>query len=145
MPECSICLHNIKSNNLIETKCKHKFHKYCLKEWLKTNNTCPICREPIKRVYSVYCENYNCNTLLSVKNKVFGFTDIEREKFNKIFLYNNLQRIKLSKKKILLRIKEDSKMVNYIFKSNKNNLKKIFILIKYQINKIFIPESQHLN
>ena len=44
-PECSICL--LKLNNGTEIKtlfCTHKFHDKCIEKWLKTNNTCPLCR-----------------------------------------------------------------------------------------------------
>ena len=44
--ECSICLQ--KSNKpKCKTSCGHIFHISCLKEWLKTNVTCPLCRKTI--------------------------------------------------------------------------------------------------
>ena len=46
---CSICLDDysdpeIKLNKL---PCNHVFHKYCIQEWLKNNDTCPECRMEI--------------------------------------------------------------------------------------------------
>ena len=46
---CSICLDyyddpEIKLNKL---SCNHVFHKDCIQEWLKNNNTCPECRSEI--------------------------------------------------------------------------------------------------
>lgn len=44
--ECSICLS--KGNKaLCKTECEHYFHITCIKEWLKDNSTCPICRRQI--------------------------------------------------------------------------------------------------
>lgn len=43
MDVCVICLNNIACNSCI-TKCNHKFHIYCLQEWYKYKNNCPICR-----------------------------------------------------------------------------------------------------
>ena len=45
---CSICLDNI-DNNLKQTQCNHYFHKECLNKWLNNNNTCPNCREELKK------------------------------------------------------------------------------------------------
>jgi len=46
---CSICLDDysdpeIKLNKL---PCHHVFHKECIQEWLKNNDTCPECRTEI--------------------------------------------------------------------------------------------------
>jgi len=43
--ECSICMESYKLNELVyELPCVHIYHKECIKKWLKSNNTCPICR-----------------------------------------------------------------------------------------------------
>tara|TARA_B100000900_G_scaffold404791_1_gene413602 strand:- start:697 stop:1185 length:489 start_codon:yes stop_codon:yes gene_type:complete len=45
---CTICLQKI---NLISPKkisscpCGHDFHHSCIKKWVISNNTCPVCRE----------------------------------------------------------------------------------------------------
>lgn len=39
--ECSVCMGDEID---ITTPCDHKFHWHCLKEWLNTKSTCPICR-----------------------------------------------------------------------------------------------------
>ena len=41
---CSICLENLKDNNCVILNCEHIYHKICIKEWLKKNNSCPNCR-----------------------------------------------------------------------------------------------------
>ena len=42
---CSICLDEIKINKKIyNISCNHKFHKKCLKNWLKEKFSCPTCR-----------------------------------------------------------------------------------------------------
>jgi len=40
---CAICLNNI-TNDIFISKCNHKFHNNCIKEWCKKNNSCPSCR-----------------------------------------------------------------------------------------------------
>lgn len=48
--KCTICLDNIKLNQeLTQLKCKHKFHKTCIKYWLLNQSTkCPICRTELR-------------------------------------------------------------------------------------------------
>ena len=41
--ECSICL-SPKKKGLVTIICMHIFHKQCINEWVKYDNTCPICR-----------------------------------------------------------------------------------------------------
>ena len=44
--ECSICLTSTNKPKCV-TKCGHHFHISCIKQWLKVNHTCPMCREPL--------------------------------------------------------------------------------------------------
>ena len=41
--ECSICLEPCRFGRY-KLQCKHIFHKKCIKEWFKTNKSCPNCR-----------------------------------------------------------------------------------------------------
>ena len=42
---CVICLEDFKNHDkAIILPCIHLFHKNCIKNWLKKNNTCPICK-----------------------------------------------------------------------------------------------------
>jgi len=44
-PNCCICISDIKLGELtIMLPCAHMFHDNCVVSWLKTNNTCPVCR-----------------------------------------------------------------------------------------------------
>jgi DNA-directed RNA polymerase subunit RPC12/RpoP len=49
MAECPICMENIKEEeDILITKCKHKFHASCLLQNTKTNGyKCPNCRGPL--------------------------------------------------------------------------------------------------
>lgn len=43
---CSICRENFKDKDIItELPCKHFYHKYCIKLWLKREFNCPYCRK----------------------------------------------------------------------------------------------------
>jgi hypothetical protein len=45
--ECVICLHELtgEEGTVVRLPCndKHVFHRYCIREWMKKKNTCPLC------------------------------------------------------------------------------------------------------
>lgn len=43
---CPICFDN-NTVNLVSTPCNHIYHSKCIEEWLKSHNTCPLCRKQI--------------------------------------------------------------------------------------------------
>ncbi|KVI05183.1 Zinc finger, RING/FYVE/PHD-type [Cynara cardunculus var. scolymus] len=46
---CSICLQDFEVGNSagIFPKCDHKFHPECISQWLRTHNSCPVCRRSL--------------------------------------------------------------------------------------------------
>jgi hypothetical protein len=50
--QCPICLSNLETgtDSLLTTGCRHCFHNNCLKPWLQTANTCPLCRLELTRM-----------------------------------------------------------------------------------------------
>jgi hypothetical protein len=48
---CPICLEEQKINEeWSKLFCNHEFHYLCLKNWLRINNNCPVCRQPINNL-----------------------------------------------------------------------------------------------
>ncbi|KAI0806236.1 hypothetical protein BC629DRAFT_1486424 [Irpex lacteus] len=47
--KCSICLSQFKEAEVacLGTMCPHAFHEYCLKRWIATRRSCPLCRAEI--------------------------------------------------------------------------------------------------
>jgi hypothetical protein len=46
--DCCICMDAMKKNTLVRIlPCTHTFHSRCVDKWLKTNNSCPICKRPL--------------------------------------------------------------------------------------------------
>ena len=46
---CNICLENFEIGNILRIlECNHEFHENCIITWLKSNNTCPICRHELE-------------------------------------------------------------------------------------------------
>lgn len=42
--DCSICLDQITYETHQMLECRHVFHEQCVREWLRTNASCPYCR-----------------------------------------------------------------------------------------------------
>ena len=43
--ECCICMEHFTATDMIvETECKHLYHRNCLADWLRQARTCPVCR-----------------------------------------------------------------------------------------------------
>ena len=49
--ECCICMEPFAKENVVETSCKHVFHKECCREWLRQARSCPVCRTDIPAAY----------------------------------------------------------------------------------------------
>merc|ERR1712087_355042 len=50
--KCSICCTKFKLHGdaTMLAPCKHIFHDLCILQWLKQNNTCPLCRKELMTV-----------------------------------------------------------------------------------------------
>jgi len=45
LPNCCICITDINLGEMtVMLPCGHMFHDKCVVSWLKSNNTCPVCR-----------------------------------------------------------------------------------------------------
>jgi len=46
---CAICLDEYRGDQVVISteRCPHVFHRDCILEWLKNNDTCPCCRVPV--------------------------------------------------------------------------------------------------
>eukprot|EP01084_Bolivina_argentea_P268874 456826_1 len=53
--ECSVCKDKFCDGDLLkQLPCNHRYHKQCIIPWLKKNNTCPMCRYPLKITDNIY-------------------------------------------------------------------------------------------
>lgn len=73
---CPICLSSFEDNDIVITECGHRFHYSCLKESLKRNSKCPLCRkflgETKKRLTNQQIENVINSTIRhSINNGTF--------------------------------------------------------------------------
>jgi hypothetical protein len=51
---CPICLDNVLKDGKLILECNHYFHGGCIFDWLKENNTCPMCRQLIRLTKTPY-------------------------------------------------------------------------------------------
>lgn len=46
--ECCVCMSDFETGDeVISMPCGHSFHDACIKQWLNTNRTCPVCRDKL--------------------------------------------------------------------------------------------------
>ena len=87
--ECSICLDDIASK-CKKTSCGHKFHKHCLKQWMKENNVCPICRkENPTNMKPTRKDRMEEKDRLRTESRRAGIEQITRENMEQGFIYNS--------------------------------------------------------
>lgn len=46
---CPICLGDLENATYAEV-CRHRFCFICIREWAKLTKTCPLCKQPFKRL-----------------------------------------------------------------------------------------------
>jgi len=81
--ECPICM-NI-TNNIITTKCGHKFCKSCINVWLSKHNLCPSCRQPISNEFK---NNISSGYMLSSDKMKYHEKNMRRNRKKDEKIYN---------------------------------------------------------
>ena len=84
LPNCSICLTNIPTNNVAITKCSHMFCKICLSQSIRWSDRCPICRKNIN-IHQVCIVNLDDN----ISNSNSNFDNDEKEDISNISQEHN--------------------------------------------------------
>lgn len=52
-PTCVICMEDwTEGERAVRLPCNHMFHKGCVVHWLKSRNSCPVCREKLRSIAS---------------------------------------------------------------------------------------------
>lgn len=128
-PECSICLDVVENNELIKLiNCNHVFHKYCINEWKKINNTCPLCRKNISNLFKVKIYNtlLKKNMILEIKEtnvSVYEDKNIDINELCNTELFTNKFKIEFIQIKSLKVIKNCLKINYFDIQKDKIKLK----------------------
>lgn len=72
--QCHICL-NVVSNVVMEPNCQNLFCGKCLLKWLKSNNTCPLCRNNVNLSELIYIDNDETKSEHQLSSKILLKTD----------------------------------------------------------------------
>lgn len=57
--KCSICYEILLLENSLITPCKHFFCSKCFFRWIRTNNSCPMCRQDLVNQDRIYLPSYS--------------------------------------------------------------------------------------
>ncbi|KAJ8898992.1 hypothetical protein K2173_008495 [Erythroxylum novogranatense] len=77
--ECGICLEI--NTKVVLPKCTHSMCMKCYRSWLARSQSCPFCRDSLKRVNSGDLWLYTCN------NEIDDLPSITRENLKRLFMY----------------------------------------------------------
>ena len=69
LENCPICLDFQNCDSIIMECCNKLIHSYCLMEWLKRRNNCPLCRTQQASGYDVHYQQYNREPISSEYNE----------------------------------------------------------------------------
>ena len=110
--ECSICLDVVENNDFVKLiNCKHIFHRSCIEEWKKINNTCPLCRKNISNYFKVKTSSCfikksniaevkdNCVILYKTNKNIeeIGIENLRNQEVNFIVEYFKVKTMKVIK------------------------------------------------
>ena len=74
---CSICFEKM-SSSVIVTDCNHHFHRTCIRTWLCSHSTCPLCRYSLTNDKIEKQESdYEIFEVTIVENDVVMFTPLD--------------------------------------------------------------------
>ena len=118
--KCSICYEILLLENSMVTPCKHFFCSKCFFRWIRTNNSCPMCRQDLVNQDRIYLSSYSSELieLISRGNNI---------KLNNMEIIN--ENIKLLREKNILKTeisqdKELEKNLLVIISKGSEQLKK---------------------
>lgn len=110
MNTCPICLQKIKFKKTLP--CSHKYCNECIKEWLRKNDSCPVCRCKPNHRYNTRLNNFNKNkdSILTHMKELINLYDWPfLTNSQKVNIFNNLFK-SIYENKILLKNKKLKKV-----------------------------------
>ena len=110
MNTCPICLQKIKFKKTLP--CSHKYCNECIKEWLRKNDSCPVCRCKTEHRYNTRLNHFNKNEK-KILNNIKSLINLYEWTFltntEKVNVFNNLIK-SIYENKILLKNKKLKKV-----------------------------------
>lgn len=115
---CAICLDKMTSakKTLCSLEnCTHTFHQYCLRPWMKEHNSCPLCREPIRRSFSARIKKKKCHIEVNQSEKLLIRCRAEHTELS----FKQIKLIYKQKKKISIKFISDTGWIitHFMFKN----------------------------
>lgn len=140
---CSICYGELTTKNLVMSSCNHTYCNTCFFRWLRTNNTCAMCRKDFLN------DDLQRDTLANLSIELVDLhersTELMKKNVNLIKESRRLDEVLYEKsqelsKKIILDSKYDKKIQESVY-----NLKELGIKKKNLLKKIRILKLKKIN
>tara|TARA_Y100000816_G_C25787009_1_gene412540 strand:- start:134 stop:628 length:495 start_codon:yes stop_codon:yes gene_type:complete len=136
---CSVCYGNLTLKNLVMTTCNHMYCNGCFFRWLRTNNTCAMCRKDF--LNNELERNSMANLSMELVDMHLRSKEIMEKNVNLIKETRRLNNEILDKnvelkKKTLLESKYNKKLQESRFNYKKLETKKMELLKKIRLLKL---------
>jgi hypothetical protein len=150
--ECSICFQNLNEDDVFTSSCQHQFCQSCILEWFKKNANCPLCR---KYIFEEIPQYYELNVEIIRRLLVHLIIVIEQKQFNTLICIHSYYTLldlldvtirQFFENNIETSIQEYNRFTEnidnrYIYSFNIVDLRKLFILVMNNIQKILIQQD----
>ena len=73
--QCCMCVEDLTVENIVTTECDHQFCKKCFWRWIKTKNSCPLCRKSLLKTDDEQKEQEHMRQMLDMRGNIIR--DIE--------------------------------------------------------------------
>jgi hypothetical protein len=138
---CSICYQPLILENSLVTPCKHFFCSKCFFRWIRTNNSCPMCRQDLINQERIYTSFYSSELIELIAKG----DDIKKKNIEIINKNRKLLREKNIIESQILEDKEiERKLLKVIFKGDEQ-VKKEREQLKNIKRKIRIERIKQVN
>ena len=101
--KCSICYEDLILENSLITPCNHFFCSKCFFRWIRTNNSCPMCRQDLINQERIYLPTYS-SELIDLISKG------ENIKINNMQIINENRKLLRDKQILINEISQDKEL-----------------------------------
>lgn len=111
--ECGICYNQFDIDKIVNTRCNHQFCNKCFFRWMRTNVTCPMCREDFTSWRNHTSDNIN-NDIIAV-TEMFNSTLREHVHLNRlnITLLKDLSNLRREKDQLQNSLVSSRDLIDY--------------------------------
>ena len=145
-PVCPICQEEFSESkkHQITLHCGHKYHKSCLREWLKLNASCPMCRSFTKtKITRRYSQIYYIQKLTEITNQCASLS-LENNSCERLKIWNRMITLYAENPFIFINEKVIAdQLKNLLLAMNDSCIKKDYLNLNDSKNEVILKDMTH--